>query len=254
GAMPGVYRALWSDQELCLALALPATWQDYVAQLGKRTRRKLAYYQRLLHRRCEKVDLRLAEREELTALMTALFDLHGKRWRSRDMPGHLASSRLQAFHRRVAERFHARGWLRPHIAYLGGRAVAVEYAFCFHKRYYLYLAGLDPEWYRYSLGTVLMAEAIRHAIAEGCVEVDFLRGNESYKLAWKPTQERLNRRLVLVHPASIRSHAALWVDGLRPHLTTVRIMQRRLLRAWSRGQDYLVRPGISFPDYKQLPW
>ena len=76
--------------------------------------------------------------------MTALIDLHGQQWRTRGWPGHLASPQAQAFRHRVAEQFQARSWLRPHIAALHGRVVAVEYAFCFRQRYYLYLAGLDP--------------------------------------------------------------------------------------------------------------
>ena len=44
--------------------------------------------------------------------------------------------------------------------------------------------GFDPAWSRLSPGMVSVAEAMRHAAAEGACEFHFLRGPEAYKYAW----------------------------------------------------------------------
>ena len=216
--VPPAYQVAWRDQELCVAWRCPRHGSTMSRNLGRPRGGSSAIISVCSTGDGSKMDLRLAKPEELSGVMTALIDLHGQQWRTRGLPGHLVSRQAHAFHRRVAEHLEARGWLRLHMAALEGRVVAVEYAFCFRQRYYLYLAGLDPEWYPYRLGTVLTGEAIRQAMAEGCVAVDFLRGNEAYKRAWRPTEARLNRRLVLVRPTSLRSRAALWIDRLRPPL------------------------------------
>lgn len=200
----------WSvvSQEACPYVSLPATWEEYGARLGKKMRSNLSYYDRLLSRSFEKAEVRLAEAEELPQAMRALFDLHQRRWRARLLPGVLGGGRVQGFHCRVAEQFQRRGWLRLHLTKLDARVVAALYCFRFRERYYYYLGGFDPELAKYSLGTALTAHAIRQAIAEGCAEFDFLRGNEPYKRRWMP-EERLNCRLLLARPGSLRSQAML---------------------------------------------
>jgi CelD/BcsL family acetyltransferase involved in cellulose biosynthesis len=188
-----------------------------MARLGKKMRSNLSYYDRLLPRTFEKVETRLASPDELPAAMTALFDLHQKRWNVRLLPGVLGGRRTQAFHRLVAERSQARGWLRLHLIRIDGRIVSALYCFRFRERYYYYLGGFDPALGRYSPGTVLTAHAIRQAIAEGCEEFDFLRGAEPYKYRWTP-EERVNQRLLMTRPRSLRSRALLQLNRLEHYV------------------------------------
>jgi CelD/BcsL family acetyltransferase involved in cellulose biosynthesis len=109
----------------------------------------------------------------------------------------------------VAKQFLARGWLRVNIARVDNTIVGVEYAFCFRQRYFFYLNGVDPALARYSMGNLLIIDTIRQAIAEGCTEVDFLRGKEAYKAQRGATEERVNARLLLWRRHSARAHAML---------------------------------------------
>jgi CelD/BcsL family acetyltransferase involved in cellulose biosynthesis len=189
-AVANAHDIIWVNQQPCLPIALPSTWEAYLARLGRKMRQNLSYYDRLLQRTFEVVEKRLAEQPELPEAMSALFELHQKRWQRRQQCGHLGSQQVQAFHRQIAERFYERDWLRLHDLRVGGRIVAIEYAFCFRERYATYLTGFDPdpEWQRYSIGTVTSAEAVRQAIAEGCQMIDFLRGKDAYKMLWASTE------------------------------------------------------------------
>jgi CelD/BcsL family acetyltransferase involved in cellulose biosynthesis len=236
------YELMWVDQEPCLSLALPSTWEAYLARLGKKMRRNVPYYRRLLERRCERVDFGLAGRAELPEAMSALFELHQKRWQRREQRGHLGSQQVQAFHRLVAERFHDRDWLRLHYIRVGGRIIAIDYAFRFRDHYVGYLMGFnpDPEWQHYSIGTVMTAEVIRRAIAEGCQIIDFLRGKEAYKAMWAPTAEAVNCRLLLRRRHSTRARAILWLDELPSRLAPVIKAKRRLVQVLQTVRDAIV--------------
>lgn len=192
--------------EPCPHLPLPATWEEFTGKLGKKMRSNLNYYERLLIKTFPDARYLLADAETLERGMTALFDLHQKRWNARWLPGVLGSKRVQAFHREVASRFLAQGRLRLHLLEIEGEIRSALYCFCFKGRTFYYLGGFALEFNKYSLGTLLTARAIRTAIDEGCSEFDFLRGHESYKYRWLP-EERLNHRILLMRE---RSGLAEW--------------------------------------------
>ncbi|MGH8064690.1 MAG: GNAT family N-acetyltransferase [Candidatus Entotheonellia bacterium] len=237
-----------APQEPCPYLPLPSTWEEYLKRLSKNTRHHLPRCQRAFGRDFEHAEIRMASATETAEAMTALFELHRRRWESRQQSGQLASEDIQAFHRRVAEQFLARGWLRLYIAYADGHIVGVEYAFCFHQRYSFYLNGFDPELARYSLGSLLMIDAIRQAIAEGCREVDFLRGKETYKAQLGATEDRVNARLLLRRRHSARARAMLWLDDLPSRLAPLIRMKKQVAQVFRPTGPAAILSSETAPD------
>jgi CelD/BcsL family acetyltransferase involved in cellulose biosynthesis len=184
-------------QEPCPSLVLPENWEALLKLLGKKMRSNLGYYDRLLLRTFPDAQYELADSTTLQEGMTALFDLHQRRWHARWLPGVLGNPRVQAFHRELAHCFLERGWLRLHLLRAEGRVRAVLYCFACGGRTFYYLGGFEPEMGKYSIGTLLNARAIQTAVSEQCTEFDFLRGNESYKYRWQP-EVRLNQQVLLV--------------------------------------------------------
>jgi CelD/BcsL family acetyltransferase involved in cellulose biosynthesis len=232
----------WVDQEACLSIALPSTWEAYLARLGKKMRKNVPYYSRLLQRRCEGLEIGLAQRAQLPAAMSALFELHQKRWQGRRQREHLGNPQVQAFHRQIADRFYERDWLRLHYMRVGDRCIAIEYAFCFRDRYSTYLSGFDPdpEWQHYSIGTVMNGEVLRQAIAERYQVVDFLRGKDAYKMMWAPTAEAVNGRLLLRRRHSARACAMLWLDDLPSRMAPVIETPKRIMQLLQVARDTIV--------------
>ena len=201
----------WPDQPLefqtvlpmepCPHLPLPETWQQFTGGLGKILRSNLCFLERLLTKTFPEARYLLADATNLELGMTALFDLHQKRWNARWLPGVLGGRRVQAFHREVAARFLDNGWLRLHLLEVEGEVRSALYCFCFKGRTFYYLGGFSLDMSKYSLGTLLTAHAIRTAIEERCTEFDFLRGKEPYKYRWLPA-ERTNHRLLLLRSRS----------------------------------------------------
>jgi CelD/BcsL family acetyltransferase involved in cellulose biosynthesis len=185
--------------EPCPVVSLPATWDACTARLGKKMRSNLGYYERLLLKTFPDARLHLADAATLDSGMDALFRLHQQRWNARWLPGVLGNKAVQRFHRDVAARFLAQGWLRLHLLYADGDYQAALYCYTYHRKTFYYLGGFAPDYGKYSLGTLLTGRALRLAIEEGCDEFDFLRGQEAYKYRWLP-EDRFNQRMLLLRP------------------------------------------------------
>jgi CelD/BcsL family acetyltransferase involved in cellulose biosynthesis len=104
------------------------------------------------------------------------------------------------FHREFAEIARERGWLRMWFLEVGGRDVAAWYGFRYAGIEHDYQGGRDPEWEEFSVGTVMIAHALRTALAEGVQEYRLLRGAEPYKQRFA-THDRGLETLVIGHGA-----------------------------------------------------
>ncbi len=168
--------------EVCPIAALPPTWDAYKSQFGKKRRAHFGYYERNLSKHFSDVQFAVSDAATLAEDTEAFFVLHQRRWNARYLPGAFADTSNRRFHFDMAQSLLAGGFLRLHTLSLNGRVEAALY--CFHKgaTTYYYLGGFEPEFARFSVGSVLTAQAIRYAIeADHATRFDFLRGNESYK-------------------------------------------------------------------------
>ncbi len=182
--------------EACPYLPLPPAWDALLSGLGKKTRANVGYYDRALYKVYD-VDIGpVLEESALDGEMTRLFELHGRRWNQRWLPGVFAGRRVQAFHRDAARRLLRQGWLRLFTLRLDGETQASLYCFGYGDRLCYYQGGFEPTLARLSLGTVLTARAMQAAIAEHRQVFDFLRGDEPYKAKWTGSSHANLRRIV----------------------------------------------------------
>lgn len=125
-----------------------------------------------------------------------LFELHQRRWESRESTGVFANQRLRNFHLDIAKSFSQKGWLGLFLLKLSGKPAAALYGFKYMSKYYTYLSGFDPKYSKYSVGSLLFSHVIAKCILEGLAEFDFMRGAEAYKDRWN-TMTRWNREAVI---------------------------------------------------------
>jgi len=229
GKMPEGLRPLLTHHRICPFIPLNSSWDEFVKRLSKNMRTNLGRRRRQVQKQF-RAEYDVATAATLQTAMEELFRLHNARWRRRGVSGAFAGARMQAFHHEVARRFLERGWLRLHRLRLDGQTRAAFYCFQLGTRVYYYLSGFDVEYGKYSIGNVLMAQAIERAIADGATEFDFLRGDETYKLAWN-AEERETLRLIL-GCAAWRSSFALSAHRLERFIEHKGLaLQRRL---WGR--------------------
>jgi CelD/BcsL family acetyltransferase involved in cellulose biosynthesis len=114
------------------------------------------------------------------SIVDALFDLHH---RNRDDRGQRTSldHALHALCRASAARAAEHHGPAGVVATKGDEIVGVLFGFQWGDWFGAYQSGWDPAYAPLSIGSVLVANAIREAAAHGARTFDFLRGAEQYK-------------------------------------------------------------------------
>ncbi len=167
-----------SVQEVCPVIQLPATFDDYLAQIGSKHRREIK--RKLRRAKGAEATLRLVGPDDDIAQEVDNFLelLQKSTFEKRDW---LNDGRRALYHD-TANAALANGTLQLLFIEVNGRQAAALFNFDYDGRIWVYNSGLDPVSFgNLSLGIVITAKAIESAIENGRTEFDFLRGNETYK-------------------------------------------------------------------------
>ncbi len=195
------------------------TWDSYLQSLHASHRKHLDRKLRCLHKNFD-VSLQVAATEaERQWAMDVFIRLHLRRWSGKGGSTALNSKELIEFHRAFSQISLGRGWFKLYTLLLDGVPAASLYLFKYRNVLYLYQSAFDPDYGKYSPGTVLLALAIKNSIEDGAVEFDFLHDNEAYKYLWARQDRELNR--LELYPAgmmgSVYQHSAAvkrWIKRL----------------------------------------
>lgn len=77
------------------------------------------------------------------------------------------------------------GWLRLAVLYIEDKPAAAQFWFVVHGKASIFKLVYDEAWKRYSPGSILISDLMRHVIdVDKVEEIDFLTGNDAYKQDW----------------------------------------------------------------------
>jgi CelD/BcsL family acetyltransferase involved in cellulose biosynthesis len=199
-------------------LRLPATWDQYLAELPKKKRYGLLRAERDLETWAEGSQRFITANSpcELEQGQRILADLHNERWNSSGQRGAFQAPRFAAFHDALMPRLLEQGQLELTWLSVREEPVAAQYNIVASGKVYYYQCGRRiqiPKGQR--PGVVLLAHAIRRAIAAGRREFDFLAGASPYKMELTQTtrplvQVRAVRRCVAEKARVCAEHAIAW--------------------------------------------
>ncbi len=99
---------------------------------------------------------------------------------------HFADDSIRAFEVDVLRKMHAAGRARFAELSIAGSTVAARACLESHGGLYFYYSGFDPNWWKYSVMTLVVTEAIQDAIARGLSTVNFSPGIDDSKSRWGP--------------------------------------------------------------------
>lgn len=187
----------WSGDEIpinvCPYIPLEGcTWESYIGSLGAEHR----YDFRRKHRRlCRDFQMEFLEADHAACreFIDRLIEQHVERWEGRGGSDAFHTDGLIEFHREITQTMLDRGWLRLYSLRLDSKPAAFLYGFLYHGKFSFYQSSFDPQYEKYSVGTVIMGLAIQRAIAEGASEFDFLHGDETYKQRWSRDSRSIAR-------------------------------------------------------------
>ena len=180
-------------------LDLSAGWEAVYAaktsskkrNLHKRRRRQLAEQGRTLSAEVASTF------DRLEPVLEEAFELHELRWAGRPDGSGFSTPAGRLFNRAVMRAFAEQDIARIVSLRLDGRAIAFHYYFAFCNRMYVYRLAFDPELSRFSPGLVNTLDALAAASDEGLDRVEFLGGDERYKLELADRLEPLYQGLGL---------------------------------------------------------
>ena len=168
----------FAPRDVVMELALPGSWDEYLAARDGKQRHEL---RRKLRRLGEAGDWRLrparttAETGDALSAFIRLFRLN------RPDKARFMTPRREAYFRALAAGLAADGRLRMLALELDGATAAVAFCVEHGQRMYLYNNAYDARFRSLSAGLLSKALGIRESIRAGLRVFDFLRGDEDYK-------------------------------------------------------------------------
>jgi CelD/BcsL family acetyltransferase involved in cellulose biosynthesis len=135
--------------------------------------------------------------DELEAALEEAFRLHALRWSGRPDGSGFVTATGRRFNREALLALAARDIPRIVLLRLDGRAIAFHYFLVYEQTMYVYRLAFDPAFARFSPGLVNTLDALEWASEEGVVRVEYLGGDERYKVELSDRLEPLAQGLGL---------------------------------------------------------
>ena len=167
--------------------------------------------------------------EDLARALEDAFTLHELRWAGRPDLSQFVTPVGKEFHRAALRRLAEQDIPRIVTLRLDGRAIAFHYYFMFDNRMYVHRLAFDPELARFSPGLVNTLDALEAASAEGAQLVEYLGGDERYKLELSDRFEPLYQGLGIARTPQGHAVAAGRVAAIHARLRLKRSARVRRL-------------------------
>jgi CelD/BcsL family acetyltransferase involved in cellulose biosynthesis len=174
-------------EERCPVLALPSSWETYLARLSGKHRHELQRKMRRLER--DAPDAHASSVSTPADIERRFGDFLALHRSSRVGKARFMDERMERFFRRALGAFAERGAARLWFLDTTTGPIAAFVTIEWDGTVGLYNSGFAPERAALSPGVVLLAQVIRDAIERGKEKFDFLRGEERYKYEFEPAPE-----------------------------------------------------------------
>jgi CelD/BcsL family acetyltransferase involved in cellulose biosynthesis len=166
------------------AIELPATWEEYLRGLSAKERGKIGLRTRRLEKKYEVRVRNCAVEGETDSLLQMLYELHGKHWQQRGLPGTLHLPARRQFYGELAPLLLAHDRLEFWVLELNGKIAAAQFGLRHGTTVFSLQEGFDPDYAADSVGYVLRGQALKHLISGGVRRYDFLGGADESKMRW----------------------------------------------------------------------
>jgi CelD/BcsL family acetyltransferase involved in cellulose biosynthesis len=209
-------RATFVDRLEAPVLDLSGGWEAAYRAKTTSRRRNLHSRRRKQLARTGHVTMSVAQTpEELAAALEDAFVLHARRWRGRPDASDFGTAIGRDFHRRVLAALAREGIPRIVMLRLDGRPIAFHYFFLLENRMYVHRLAFEPQFAQFSPGLLNTLDAIAVAADAGATLVEFLGGDERYKLELADRLDPLTEAIGLASGGHARTVALARCAALR---------------------------------------
>ncbi|MBI1911111.1 MAG: GNAT family N-acetyltransferase [Deltaproteobacteria bacterium] len=142
----------------------------------------------------EKGELRLhipGRKKEILEILPVFFEMHTAQWETRKFNMKFLDPEMRQFCRNLADELHEN---QLHFSYLtcGTEVISMHLGFLSSGWLLWYMPAYNMAFERQSPGKVHLHMLIEHGLGKGWKGIDFLQGNEEYKLMWSTTSVETN--------------------------------------------------------------
>jgi len=201
-------------------LPLDGTWEDCLQATGKNLRKDLRKKNRRLEEAGYKPEL-LLERTYSDELLDSLCELAQKRFDADQHKSSFLNSTRYEFIREACAEASKRGYFACYLSKIEDRVLAFRFGFIFHGAFLDWITNYDPELFPFSIGKLMLADIIEDLYQRDVQRLNFMAGEEDYKLKWKPEVHDMHRVQWLKSSLANKMHSA--VEGasrLKRSMTT----------------------------------
>jgi Acetyltransferase (GNAT) domain len=192
-----------------IAMPLPATAEDYLASLGKNTRRNIKRYTDRLKRSFPSFRFDVLEKEAVDEQhVHAIVGFNHARMAEKNKTSAIDEVETQ----RIVRMAKASGMIG--IATIDGRICAGAISYRTGDNYFLYVLAHDPAYDAYWIGVLCCYLTIRECIARGGREFHFLWGRYEYKFTLGAVARDLDRVTVYRSRAHLLLNAATALEAV----------------------------------------
>lgn len=108
-------------------------------------------------------------------------------------------------------------WLDIYILNIDNKPIAYEYGFVYEGRFESWRSGFNTNLpQNISIGKLLALRVVQTCIEEGYREIDFLRGDEAYKLEWKPEKKIYSNIRIFNRKKAKAVLSYRWLENIKP--------------------------------------
>lgn len=197
-------------------ITLAETWEKFSERLARKFRYNLRRALRLAEE-VGPVEIRHYTGNQVTwEVFQTVVEIN----RNAHYPRLYNSPTEQALIRELTERkAPQQGWLDVYILWVNNQPIAYEYGFGYEGRFEDWRSGFDTRFpANISIGKLLAMEVVQKCIQEGYSEIDFLRGDESYKEEWEPSQRDFVNLRIFNNKSVSAFTAYFWLEKIKPML------------------------------------
>jgi CelD/BcsL family acetyltransferase involved in cellulose biosynthesis len=216
------------SSRVCVTLPLPGEWEEFLGQLGKRTRKDIGYDRRYIAKRHETRLEEFTNGADYKRGYNDLVKIYNERWVEEKGATRFEEDDMARFEEQVVDKMAARGDFRLWVFYADDEPVAALSGYEMNQKIYCDTYAHSPQWHSMSVGNIVLGHAIENAIARGLTELDLSRGDEPYKYHWKGEEKRN------YHIKIFMSHKIMASAGLAEHMYLSAIQSERVQKIYSK--------------------
>ncbi|MBU0730972.1 MAG: GNAT family N-acetyltransferase [Proteobacteria bacterium] len=209
--------AVIEQTEPCPYIRLEKTFEDYrQKQLNSRSRNMYSRkYKKLLALGEIRFEM-VTDKAAIIKVLPEMAALEDKSWKGPRQVGIFASPEKRDFYFKVTEALAEKEQVALHLLWHNARLLCYYFCFLLDDRLYFYNTAFDPEYSRFSPGSLSFLDLIKCCHERRIIIIDMLRGGHDYKSGWAAQcTENINLHLF---PPTIKGRILALLFELRLNL------------------------------------